>query len=106
MLLVKGRRTNRSHLKRRLLDAGIKENKCERCGISAWLGEPLNAQLHHENGDGSDNRIENIEFLCANCHSQTDTYGGRNGHRRPDRHLKLVEPPLDEEDLEGGQEVA
>jgi 5-methylcytosine-specific restriction endonuclease McrA len=106
MLLVKGRRTNRSHLKRRLLDAGIKENKCERCGISAWLGEPLNAQLHHENGDGSDNRIENIEFLCPNCHSQTDTYGGRNGHRRPDRHLKLVEPPLDEEDLEGGQEVA
>jgi 5-methylcytosine-specific restriction endonuclease McrA len=40
-------------------------------------------QLHHINGDGSDNRLENIIFLCANCHSQTDTYGGRNGHRRP-----------------------
>jgi len=99
-LLVKGRRTNRSHLKQRLLDAGLKENRCEQCGISTWRGLPLNAQLHHNNGDGTDNRIENIEFLCPNCHSQTDTYGGRNGHRRPDRHLKLVEPPEEDEAAE------
>jgi 5-methylcytosine-specific restriction endonuclease McrA len=39
-------------------------------------------QLHHVNGDGLDNRLENLELLCANCHSQTETYGGRNGHRR------------------------
>jgi hypothetical protein len=105
-LLVKGRRTNRSHLKKRLLDAGLKENRCERCGISAWLGKPLNAQLHHKNGDGSDNRIENIEFLCPNCHSQTDTYGGRNGHRRSERHLRLVEPPPEGEGSEADEDVA
>ena len=39
-------------------------------------------QLHHINGHGDDNRLENLELLCANCHSMTDTYGGRNGHRR------------------------
>jgi 5-methylcytosine-specific restriction endonuclease McrA len=39
-------------------------------------------QLHHINGDGLDNRLENLELLCANCHSQTSTYAGRNGHRR------------------------
>lgn len=50
-------------------------------------------QLHHKNGDGSDNRLENIQFPCGTCHSQTDTYGGKNGHRKPDRHLRLVEPP-------------
>jgi Trp operon repressor len=105
-LLVVGRKTNRSHLKRRLLDAGTKENKCERCGISAWLGEPLNVQLHHKNGDGSDNRLENIEFLCPNCHSQTDTYGGRNGHRRSARHLRLVEPPPEHDSIEADEEVA
>jgi hypothetical protein len=81
-LLVVGRRTNRSHLKLRLLKEGLKENRCEHCGITEWRDKPLNMQLHHVNGDGMDNRLENIELLCANCHSQTDTYGGRNGHRR------------------------
>jgi hypothetical protein len=82
-LLVVGRRiTNRSHLKSRLLREGLKENRCEECGITEWRGKPLSMQLHHMNGDGEDNRLENIIFLCGNCHSQTDTYGGRNGHRR------------------------
>jgi 5-methylcytosine-specific restriction endonuclease McrA len=83
LLLVSDRpQTNRSHLKQRLLDAGLKENRCERCGISEWQGEPITMHLHHVNGDGKDNRLQNIAFLCGNCHSQTDTYGGRNGHRR------------------------
>lgn len=77
-LLVRGRiQTNRSHLKRRLLKAGLKENRCEKCGISEWCGAPLSLQLHHVNGDGNDNRLENVELLCANCHSQTPTYGAR-----------------------------
>jgi 5-methylcytosine-specific restriction endonuclease McrA len=74
----------------RLLEAGwlrgaIAEEvgvSCELCGTSEWQGKPLNMQPHHINGDGLDNRLENLELLCANCHSQTDTYGGRNGHRR------------------------
>jgi hypothetical protein len=84
-LLVVGRRTNRSHLKMRLLKAGLKENRCEQCEITEWRGEPLNMALHHINGDGVDNRLENLEFLCPNCHSQTENYGGRNGHRKPRR---------------------
>ncbi|HEX6585375.1 MAG TPA: hypothetical protein VF052_01345 [Solirubrobacterales bacterium] len=100
-LLVAGRTvTNRTHLKQRLLKEGVKENRCEICGITRWMGKPVSMQLHHRNGDGSDNRLENIQFLCGTCHSQTDTYGGRNGHRRPDRHLKLVEPVVAEEEIE------
>jgi 5-methylcytosine-specific restriction endonuclease McrA len=37
--------------------------------------------LHHVNGDGLDNRIENLVMLCPNCHSQTDNFSGR-GRRR------------------------
>jgi DNA-binding NarL/FixJ family response regulator len=81
-LLVSGRKTQRGHLKLRLFAAGLKENRCERCGINEWMGEPLNMALHHINGDGRDNRLENLQMLCGNCHSQTPNWGGRNGHRR------------------------
>jgi hypothetical protein len=75
--LVKGRRTTRTHLKSRLIGAGLKENACEQCGIREWRGRQLSLALHHVNGDGSDNRLENLRLLCPNCHSQTDNYGGR-----------------------------
>lgn len=77
--------TGRGFRKKRLIDDGIKEDRCEKCGISHWLGRKLSIHLHHKNGDGTDNRLFNLEFLCPNCHSQTDTYGGRNGHRRRKR---------------------
>jgi hypothetical protein len=81
-LLVCGRKTNRSHLKGRLLREGLKQNKCERCGLTEWLGEPLNMALHHVNGDGQDNRLSNIQFLCPNCHAQTENYSGRGIRRK------------------------
>lgn len=82
MLVADRPQTNRSHLKLRLLEAGLKENRCEWCGLKEWRDQPLSMALHHINGDGRDNRLENIVFLCPNCHAQTPNYGGRNGHRR------------------------
>jgi AcrR family transcriptional regulator len=70
--------TSRSHLKLRLLADHVKENVCERCGLREWLGEPMSMQLHHINGRGKDNRLENLEFLCPNCHALTVNWGGRN----------------------------
>jgi len=82
-LLVVGRsETNRTHLKSRLIAEGLKENRCEACGIAEWRGKPLSMELHHVNGDGSDNRLENLELLCGNCHSQTDNWGGRGVRRK------------------------
>lgn len=91
-LLVRGRQTSRGHLKTRLIAAGLKQKRCEGCCLTVWRGGHIGLHLHHRNGDKTDNRIENLQILCPNCHSQTDTWGGRNGHRKPDRHLRLVDP--------------
>jgi len=80
-LLAMGRRRNRHHVKQRLFAAGLKDERCESCGITEWRGAPISLELHHLNGKGLDNRIENLRVLCPNCHSQTDTWGGRNRTR-------------------------
>lgn len=85
LLVADRRQTNRTHLKQRLLDAGLKKNRCEECGLTEWRGKPLNMALHHVNGMGKDNRLENIQFLCPNCHSQTDNWGGRGVKRNGNR---------------------
>lgn len=65
-------------LKKKLFKSGLKENKCEICHCTTWLGKPLVCQLHHKNGNNRDNRLENLQILCPNCHSQTDTYCGNH----------------------------
>lgn len=69
---------NIASLKRRILNEGILEYKCAICGISEWLGKPLSLQLDHINGVNNDHRKENLRFLCPNCHSQTETFAGKN----------------------------
>lgn len=80
-ILLSGRR-NRTHLKGRLLRAGFLKNQCEQCGIQIWRGRPLSMHIDHINGVHDDHRLENLRMLCPNCHSQTETYGGRNAKKR------------------------
>jgi HNH endonuclease len=76
-LLARGRVRGRYNIKLRLIAAGLKDGSCEQCGISEWRGRPLSTALHHVNGDGRDNRLENLRLLCPNCHSQTENFAGR-----------------------------
>jgi 5-methylcytosine-specific restriction endonuclease McrA len=65
-------------VKQRIVKDNLIEYKCKNCGIDSWLGETIVLDLDHINGNNRDNRLENLRFLCPNCHSQTDTYKGRN----------------------------
>jgi hypothetical protein len=67
-----------SYVKELVYRLGLKENKCEKCGLTEWQGEPLVCELHHKNGDSTDNRIDNLIILCPNCHSQTENFRSRN----------------------------
>jgi hypothetical protein len=67
--------TNNQRLKERLYKEGLKEPKCEGCGLTDWRGQPITLDLEHVNGDHFDNRIENLQILCPNCHRQTKTWG-------------------------------
>jgi DNA-binding CsgD family transcriptional regulator len=78
-LLVENTYRGRFNLKIRLLKEGLKDNRCEGCGLTEWREAPITLALHHINGRRNDNRLENLSLLCPNCHSQTENYAGRNG---------------------------
>ncbi|MGW1797289.1 HNH endonuclease [Streptomyces sp. NPDC001984] len=66
-----------SRLLRHLLRAGVPE-RCAMCGTGPrWNGKPLRLEVDHVNGEWWDNRPENLQLLCPNCHAVTDTYRGR-----------------------------
>jgi hypothetical protein len=86
-VFVRNSTADRGQVKRRLLRDLKWPYVCRRChnsmfedraGVPFWFGKPVTLQLEHRNGISSDNRLENLEFLCPICHSQTDTYAGRN----------------------------
>lgn len=69
-----------SKLLQRLVDEGYKENKCECCGITEWCNKQITFHLHHKDGNHNNNKLKNLEVLCPNCHSQTDTFAGKKRH--------------------------
>jgi hypothetical protein len=78
ILIEKSTYTNMSSLKKRLRKELNWEDKCHSCQLTTWLDKPIPLELEHKNGIHNDNRIENLAFLCPNCHALTDTYKGKN----------------------------
>ena len=53
-------------------------NHCECCELVEWQGKPIPLEIHHINGVNTDNRIDNLQLLCPNCHALTNNYRGKN----------------------------
>lgn len=71
-----------SSVKARVVKQSLLKLECSECGVGQiWNGKSLTLELDHINGNPCDNRIENLRFLCPNCHTQTDTSRGRNARK-------------------------
>jgi Zn finger protein HypA/HybF involved in hydrogenase expression len=70
---------SKTNLRWKILKYKLLSYQCAECGLQPiWNNKSLSLQLDHINGIGNDNRLENLRFLCPNCHSQTETYAGSN----------------------------
>lgn len=66
---------SRSRIKKLLISLSLAEYVCGICNMDPiWNGKSLSLHIDHINGIRNDNRLENLRFLCPNCHSQTETY--------------------------------
>jgi 5-methylcytosine-specific restriction endonuclease McrA len=78
-LFIENSSVQRSVVKNRIIKDNLIDYKCSGCGnIGEWQGKEISLHLDHINGISNDNRLENLRFLCPNCHSQTDTFAGKN----------------------------
>lgn len=69
----------KSHiLKAKLIREGIKEPKCEICGLTEWNGKPIPLELHHIDCNHYNNEFSNLQILCPNCHAQQSGNSGAN----------------------------
>ena len=65
-------------LKVKLFREGIKQQKCELCGLTEWLGHPIPLEIHHKDCDKFNNELSNLQILCPNCHALQDGNSGAN----------------------------
>ena len=92
--------SNNNELKKKLIKNNLLLNICNECKINSWNNKNIILELNHINGINDDNRIENLELLCPNCHSQTSNFRGRNVNpsnksearkKRYENYLKLTQ---------------
>lgn len=72
---VDGNLPGKATIKRYLAES---KSGCWTCGITEWNGKNIVLELEHVDGNSDNNAEENLALICPNCHSQTETYKGKN----------------------------
>ena len=82
---LKGEYSVSKHIRKYLFEKN--DCKCEMCGwgeTNKFTGNiPL--EVHHKDGDYTNNKEENLQLLCPNCHSLTETFKSHNKSGRKGR---------------------
>lgn len=73
----------RHTVRERIINHNLIDYQCAFCGNTGeWLGKEIALQLDHINGIGNDHRLENLRWLCPNCHATTETFAGKNNRNK------------------------
>jgi hypothetical protein len=95
LLFVENSTASRDYIKGLIIKHNLIIYKCSECVLkNEWNGKILNLQLDHINGMRNDNRLQNLRFLCPNCHTQTETWCSKNKNITVnclDKHTIIVE---------------
>ena len=67
--------TKIEHLKLHVIK--LRGHKCESCKLKLWLHKPIALEVHHKDGNRTNNNLINLQLLCPNCHSTTSYYRNR-----------------------------
>lgn len=77
---------SRRDVKEYIIRNNLLPYKCSNCGCDGhWLNGIISLELHHINGVNNDHRLENLTFLCPNCHALTENYSYKNVAHKPIR---------------------
>ena len=77
-IFIYGSTIGTSTLRKRIIQNKLKEYQCEICKIDDWNNNSISLQLDHKDGDRKNNILDNLRWLCPNCHSQTPTFCSKN----------------------------